>query len=1055
MNLYFASTVDAVGWTLLHFLWQGTVVALLAAGVLQLLQKNSSQSRYLVAGLAFLVMLASFGVTLSYHWESRPTLGEVGEELVLPDPVPAMSEAVSEPANVVTAVVERPLFLEGSPLPPVVVGESRPAVVVESPEVPEEASLGEGVSVEKVETVLPWVVYLWLTGVLLCSVRLLFGWARVRSWLRSGVVMEDAGLRGRFAELAAALRVSRPVRLLCSRTVAVPVVVGWLKPTILIPARLWTGLPIEQLEAILAHELAHIRRHDFLVNLLQNLAETIFFFHPAVWWISAQLRKEREHCCDDIASAQCGGAVDYVRALAALEELRAAPFPAVAATGGSLIDRVRRLVGVRPSGTRPALSLVAGLAASIAIVSLVAMGKPAPPKADSAEEGLKEQLVWATKEGGEWTLAGGVKLKLIAGPFGSNEQSTAILEWPAEEGQVGRNTRIPVAGHWYEFSSNSQVNAHPWALAWEKDRSVLWIATGQMGHWKTRELAYREGATGITRVSFGDRERVDLERFSGWEALGHKQPSKECRAKLDHLLKVPVEGVFLGRAIQWANSNPPGRMTGGLEVLITIHDDTGACNLGRFQSLKERMDLKELSQLLPAEAKRVEDEWKEWVGKLQPEQRALLDKSVRASAMIEVRPEVGEDIVEEVISLCRAAGVVPEIAATAKADSENDGREVGKPLPVAGRQIAWAPANEAGLSLGYIELDPDASYPQGQQLPLVFYIRNQGKETVKLSASGAGNLSLSGSLQVSKNLWHKPYKFEDLKGAYRVAGVTGTGKLWVVDEAGLRLLDLSRSFAVEGQWPLDRLGDVPGMSKEIRQALGLDGDPGTAKSERDAAPGDVPVANPGDARVIRGLDLKDVPFKENVPASREGKIFEMSVNAKGGKPIMVYPLGKPHFYLEFEGRTYGPVKGNPFVKLKLAEVLRAQLEGMPEEERNSRYWEIFRCEGDEPLMAVGYEVVMKFDKDPGRTARVAMDGALKLFPLAATVSAGRRALKHANDLFYAGIHDAAKAKWEAARVKVADNAYRRGSPMAEAPKGIVWNKPNEVGLQLGVLGVPT
>ncbi len=93
--------------------------------------------------------------------------------------------------------------------------------------------------------------------------------------------------------------------------------------------------------------------------------------------------------------------MDYVRALAALEELRAAPFPAVAATGGSLIDRVRRLVGVRPSGTRPALSLVAGLAASIAIVSLVAMGKPAPPKADSAEEGLKEQLVWATKEGGE------------------------------------------------------------------------------------------------------------------------------------------------------------------------------------------------------------------------------------------------------------------------------------------------------------------------------------------------------------------------------------------------------------------------------------------------------------------------------------------------------------------------------------------------------------------------------------------------------------------------------------------------------------------------------
>jgi hypothetical protein len=143
------------------------------------------------------------------------------------------------------------------------------------------------------------------------------------------------------------------VRLLESALVRVPTVIGWLRPAILLPTCALTGLTPEQLEAVIAHEVAHIRRHDFLVNLLQTVVETLLFHHPVVWWLSHRIRTEREQCCDDLAVMVCGDALSYARALAQLEQLRAqAPTPALAASGGSLTSRVRRLVA-SGSDTRP------------------------------------------------------------------------------------------------------------------------------------------------------------------------------------------------------------------------------------------------------------------------------------------------------------------------------------------------------------------------------------------------------------------------------------------------------------------------------------------------------------------------------------------------------------------------------------------------------------------------------------------------------------------------------------------------------------------------------
>jgi hypothetical protein len=155
--------------------------------------------------------------------------------------------------------------------------------------------------------------------------------------------------------------------------VIVPFVLGWLQPTILLPVELLTGLNREELQAILIHELIHIRRHDYLVNVGQNVLETLFFYHPAMWWVTAQIRQEREHCCDEIAAAQCGSTLGYARTLAKLERLCGSHASLrVAASGGSLVQRIRRLLRAEPIHTQrsngPLLALVICLGLGFALM---------------------------------------------------------------------------------------------------------------------------------------------------------------------------------------------------------------------------------------------------------------------------------------------------------------------------------------------------------------------------------------------------------------------------------------------------------------------------------------------------------------------------------------------------------------------------------------------------------------------------------------------------------------------------------------------------------------
>ncbi|MCA9275779.1 MAG: M56 family metallopeptidase [Phycisphaerales bacterium] len=188
------------------------------------------------------------------------------------------------------------------------------------------------------------VALLWGIGFLLVSIRYLRQWGAAQRLRRREVTEASGEWAAVFEEMRAALGVSRRVRMLVSGIARCPVVVGVVSPVVIVPSSVLLMMSPEQVRMVLAHELAHIRRYDHLVNMLQVLVETVMFYHPVVWWMSHQARVEREHCCDDAAVRWAGDAVSYARALTELEEVRMRTRAVLALQGGSLMNRIRRLI---------------------------------------------------------------------------------------------------------------------------------------------------------------------------------------------------------------------------------------------------------------------------------------------------------------------------------------------------------------------------------------------------------------------------------------------------------------------------------------------------------------------------------------------------------------------------------------------------------------------------------------------------------------------------------------------------------------------------------------
>ena len=315
--------VFALGWTLLHFIWQGTLVAVLLAGVNVLLRRHSARLRYAVAcsAMLLLVILPVATAFLVYPSSSSPRVDES-----IPYRAGQMEFAPSSETS-----WDSVLRTAGGLLPP-----------------PKGTT---GID-ERFESFLPWLVALWMTGIFVLSLRFAGSWLYlqyVRKWKTAPVqgIWNDT-----FANLSRQLRIRRSVRLLESAWVKAPVAIGWLKPVVLVPVGLLTGLTPQQVEVLLIHELAHIRRYDYLVNLLQTIAETLLFYHPATWWVSHRIRVEREYYCDDLTVALCADRRMYAHALTALEERRcSSPRLALAASGHPLLMRIYRLAGNSSSHT--------------------------------------------------------------------------------------------------------------------------------------------------------------------------------------------------------------------------------------------------------------------------------------------------------------------------------------------------------------------------------------------------------------------------------------------------------------------------------------------------------------------------------------------------------------------------------------------------------------------------------------------------------------------------------------------------------------------------------
>jgi len=312
------ATLRLLALALLHFLWQGAALAALAYALMALCR--SAATRYAIAVATLILMVSAPATTL----------------LVL-----HAHEKAETPLSTAAGVITSPGHAVSFP---------------------PEAAIPRSIPQETASAYFLWLVEAWFAGVMLLSLRSAGGFLVVAGLRRR----ESTPLNEELLELCLSLQrrmgLTRVVRYCQCIHLDAPAVAGWVRPLVFLPVTALTGLSAAQLEAVIAHELAHIRRFDAFVNLFQIAVETLLFYHPAVWWLGKQIRAERENCCDDEAVALCGSPVNYAKALAHMAGWQAAPRLVMAANRGLLSARVARLLGANENaGTFRRASLSAGV----------------------------------------------------------------------------------------------------------------------------------------------------------------------------------------------------------------------------------------------------------------------------------------------------------------------------------------------------------------------------------------------------------------------------------------------------------------------------------------------------------------------------------------------------------------------------------------------------------------------------------------------------------------------------------------------------------------------
>jgi bla regulator protein blaR1 len=285
----FSDNLDyALGWMVIHSLWQATLIAFISGILMVILRKKTAKLRYIVGNIALLAVVISAVVTFCVYYDFA-----------------------TEPAKVTFTPTLQALNTEGV------------NAITQNTTIAEKASNPLSISGFKdyFNQNIPLIVTIWILGVAIFMLKL-FGGISYIYYLKNRMNFPaDEYWTDMLQKLADKAGLQRSIDIVESAMVRTPMVVGHLKPLILFPMGIINRLTPEEVEAILAHELAHIMRKDFIFNILQSIVEALFYFHPAVWWLSSQIRNERESACDDIAIELINSKVNYARALVAIQEM--------------------------------------------------------------------------------------------------------------------------------------------------------------------------------------------------------------------------------------------------------------------------------------------------------------------------------------------------------------------------------------------------------------------------------------------------------------------------------------------------------------------------------------------------------------------------------------------------------------------------------------------------------------------------------------------------------------------------------------------------------------
>ena len=343
---------SALGWTLVHSAWQGVVILLVFSILIQFYKHHSTVKYWLGIGALGLQVLASV-ITFSWIFESK-----VGN---------TFTEKLTTNLSVLN-------------------GSTTASQTVQNQDISwfENAQIFLNSHVDL-------LVNIWALGIIFLTLKLMGGFIYVQNLKSKRTYFLDDATEKIFKNLLKKAQISQHVYLFESALAKTPMTIGYFEIVILLPMGLTTGLTVKELEAVLAHELAHIRRADYLVNILQTLVEIVFFFHPAIWYISAKIREERENCCDDLAMEMVGDKIHLANALTNVELFRQRESLAMAFGGNkqNLLSRVQRILGVNSSKTSSYegfLGIVLIILASIFYVNIEKANaqEPVPPKAPTA-----------------------------------------------------------------------------------------------------------------------------------------------------------------------------------------------------------------------------------------------------------------------------------------------------------------------------------------------------------------------------------------------------------------------------------------------------------------------------------------------------------------------------------------------------------------------------------------------------------------------------------------------------------------------------------------------